>query len=532
MFELFKVTRLLNFSPIAEILHRGTISEQERIAMIVEHTNNEGENLRQFLQANITRWLGSPKFRMIKDGRRYFENDNDINLRKRYVIGKDGEKHEAWWLSNQKLSHAYMRKLTKQKVGYVLSKPFTWESDDEVFQDLLSDYFTPQFMRMFKNCGQDAIIAGLGWIQVYYNEEGELKFKRLQAEEIIPFWEDSDHTTQDATLRVYEVEVYDGTELRLERNVEYFTKDAIYHFIQDKDGRLSANPIQPVSFNFTLQEGYTSVAESVETTTETVEANAMWEKIPLIPVKYNTEEDSLLHFIKSLVDDYDRRTSDLSNVLEDEPDKIKIVKDYDGTNPGEFQFNLARYRTAFLRGSGEMTALDTSISTDALENHLTRTHKDIFEFGGGVDTQNKDLGDTSGKALKFIYADLDMDMTDFTAELSWSLEEIVWFIKQDLILKGKGDFTDASFKATFNMDITINETETIDNVAKSVGVVSTKTILTNHPWVTNVTDEENQLKTESQEMLDKLRQELQVTNEAENGSSVTVGIDDNGGDEE
>ena len=35
----------------------------------------------------------------------------------------------------------------------------------------------------------------------------------------------------------------------------------------------------------------------------------------------------------------------------------------------------------------------------------------------------------------------------------------------------------------------LNEGEAIDNVAKSVGIISDETLIANHPWVTNVDNE-------------------------------------------
>ena len=65
-----------------------------------------------------------------------------------------------------------------------------------------------------------------------------------------------------------------------------------------------------------------------------------WDKVPFIAFKYNADEMSLLKLVKSLIDDYDLNTSDTSNNLQDIPDSIKVVKNYDGTDKGEFTQNL------------------------------------------------------------------------------------------------------------------------------------------------------------------------------------------------
>jgi SPP1 family phage portal protein len=455
------------------------LTPNEMMAQKIEYDSNKAQT--DFLKSCLSSWLNSAKHKQMADGQRYYENSNDILTRKRTVIGRLGEMTPAPYLANNRLPHAFMRKLTKQKIGYLLANPFSILSNDEQFGQILNSFVDKTFYRLFKSVCKDAVVAGIGWLQVYYDENGELKFKRLPATEVIPFWADVDHTVLDAAIRVYDIEVYKGTEVTTQQHLQFFTKDAVFNYIKNEFGELVADENAPVEYNFKTQEN--------DDTGVLNEQFNMWERIPLIPIKYNSEEDSLLNYIKPLIDDYDKRTSDLSNVIQDEPDKIKIVKNYDGTDKDEFTHNLAKYRTVFLRGDGDISSLDTSISVTAIESHINQLRKDIYEFGAGVDTQNTATGDKSGTALKFLYADLDMDCLDFAAELSWSLEQIGWFIVQDCILKGKGDFTAASVDVTFNTDITINEKETIENIKNSVGIISDETLLKNHPWVGNVAEE-------------------------------------------
>lgn len=488
------------------------VHSSQLLAAQLEYYSNDGQPLRDFLMANISEWLSSREFKDMVDGERYYGNENPaIMSRERKVIGRNGEMVRAPYLANNKLPHPYLRKLTKQKIGYLLSKPFTVTSSNETFQEALAEYFDKDFYRLIKNVGKDAIVSGKAWIQPYYDPKGNLKFKRIPPQEVMPFWEDIDHTDLGAAMRIYEVVVYAGTEKTTVQHVKFFTPEKIYNFIKEDDG-LHPDKDAPFEYNFTAQVPGEAVVnpETGEEEIPMVDHGVMWDRIPLVCFKYNAEETSLLKFVKPLIDDYDRRTSDLSNVLEDEPDKIKVVRNYDGTDKGEFIYNLSRYRTLFLRGDGDVSSLDTSISTDALENHLTRTRRDIFEAGSGVDTQNKDLGNASGVALKFVYSDLDSDCQDFGAELAAALEQLIWFIKQDILLKTGQNFVDEDVDIIFNTDITINESETISNIKNSVGIVSNKTLLEQHPYVTDASLEEQRLQEEQQQALEAVEQELAI----------------------
>ena len=64
-------------------------------------------------------------------------------------------------------------------------------------------------------------------------------------------------------------------------------------------------------------------------------------------------------------------------------------------------------------------------------------------------------------------------------------------------LKGLGDFTGEEFSVVLNRDIIVNETEAISNARNSVGLLSGKTIVANHPWVEDVQREQERLAQEN-----------------------------------
>ena len=373
---------------------------------------------------------------------RYYRNDNDIKDLKN-IDRKGSIRNQS---CHSKLRHPFMRKLTNQKVNYLLSKEFSVQCDDDKFSELLGEYLDKKFLKMIKNVGRDSVVNGLAWVQVYYDRLGNLKFKRIPAEEIIPFWADADHTILDAVLRVYTILQYlpDGVKKELIK-VEYHTTEGVWYY-EKTDRGLKPDPDkgEGVKGHFIIPQetvgadGNVMVDEDNNPIMTNVQMT--WDKVPFIAFKYNADEISLLKLIKSLIDDYDLNTSDTSNNLQDIPDSIKVVKNYDGTDKTEFTQNLNIFRTAFVSGDGDVKALTTPLDVAALDSHLNRLRKDIYEAGSGVDTQEVSLGNASGVALKFRYADLDTDTDDMANEFTASLEELIWFIKVDLLNKGLGDF--------------------------------------------------------------------------------------------
>lgn len=471
-----------------------------------------------FLFANINEWITSDKRKLMLTAQDYYKNENDIKDRKRYYIDRKGVKQEVTNLSNSKLTHPFMRKLTNQKVNYLLSKELAIQSDDDNFNTNIAEYLDKRFLKMLKNVGRDAIVNGIAWLQVYYNEKGELKFKRIPSEEIIPFWADADHTILEGIIRVYSIIRYlpDGVQKEIKK-VEYHTIQGVWYYEMGDKG-LKPDPDKPktLSGHFTINDPDKDEDGNIKVDKDGnelyIDLASNWEKVPFIAFKYNSDEISLLKWVKPLIDDYDLNTSDTSNNLQDIPDSIKVVRNYDGTDKGEFTQNLATFRTAFVSGDGDVTTLETKMDIVAIDSHLNRLRKDIYEAGNGVDTQEVSMGNASGVALKFRYADLDTDTDDLAAEFIAALDEVLWFIKIDMINKGVGDYLNLDVEIIFNTDMIINESETITDAGNSVGIISEETIVANHPWVTDVQAEMDRVKKEKEEKMQEMTEALKEQN--------------------
>lgn len=500
-----------------DIMTVDTLNLESRI----DQLGTFGKPQRDFLHSNISNWLLSKKLADIKRSKEYYRNQNEIKDHKRYYIDRLGQKQEEKNLSNSKLSHPFFRKLVNQKVNYLLGKRISLTCEDEKFRNILKSFFTVDLHRSLQVLAKESCQTGIAWLQAYYDKDSKLKFKHIPSDEVIPFWSDTDHTKLDAIIRVYTITRYDvdGTIAEVMK-VEYHTVEGVWYYEMGDNGLVSdPDQTDPVKGHFTIQKPKMTaqntpiVNNAGEQEYDAIEAT--WENIPFIPFKYNSDEVGLLDLIKPLVDDYDQITSSTSNIIKDVPNSIKVVKNYDGTDKAEFTQNVSLYRTAFVSGDGDMETLETKLDITAIEGHLSRLRKDIYEAGSGVDTQETTLGNVSGVALKFRYADLDMDVSGMITEFTHAIEQIIWFIRVDAINKGEGDFCAVNVTPNFHVDVIINEKEVIGSAADSVGVISDRTIVANHPWVTNAQDEIEQIEQEKAEkvkILEKLQQDTSILN--------------------
>lgn len=499
---------------------------QERI----ENPKDENTNL---ILNHIYTYRDSGILNLMKEGDKYYNNENDINKRKRYYVGRHGEKIEAPLLANNKMSHSFLKKLVDQKANYLLTKPFSIEMDEgfENYNDLLTDFFDKAFRRQLKNLTKDAIKHGKSWVQVYYDEKGQLKLKRLDAKQVIPIWHDSEHTILEGIIRVYPLVSYtpSGTKREIEK-VEYWTTQGVWYYQITQDGLIKDPDKKDI--NYTSGHFQTVIERVDEETGQTIQElkETNWDRIPFICLKYNSEEIPLIKYVKSLIDDYDTRRSDSSNNIEDEPNSIKVVKNYGGTDKSEFVKNLAQFGTAFVKGDGGMEKIDNNIDDSRIVNHCKQTRKDLYELGRGVDTQEESLGNSSGVALGYRFMDLDLDCTDIGAEVAVYLEQVAWFLLIDNIAKGGNleQVEKIDFEVEFNKDTLMSESDVISDCRNSQGIVSNETILQNHPWVDDVESELNKLATQREE---EMQREVELFNQTNPGDNFGTNTPNKGNDE-
>ena len=103
-------------------------TQTELINRQIADDSPQGNEQTAFLQAVITEFTQSAAYKFMGVAQRYYENDPDIKEKKRTVIGKDLENNailkESKVLSNNQLRHNFMKKLTRQKIGYMLAESF------------------------------------------------------------------------------------------------------------------------------------------------------------------------------------------------------------------------------------------------------------------------------------------------------------------------------------------------------------------------------------------------------------------------
>ena len=442
----------------------------------------------QFLEKEIDRWKNSPQRIMQIKGHLYFEGDHDILTRKRTMIGEDGKLEVVENLPNNRIVDNQYRKLVNQKANYLLGQPISFDSEDEAYIEAIKDIFNKRFMKTLKNAGKAALNGGIAWLYPYYAEDGSFAFRMFPGYEVLPFWRDSEHTMLDCVVRLYLVIGYEGTMPKLIEKVEVFDLTGIRCYVWDHGKLLPDIDVKEQACAYV-----------------TVDGKPMnWQRIPLIPIKYNEQETPLLKNVKSLQDGINIMLSDFeNNMQEDARNTILVLKNYDGTNLGEFRRNLATYGAVKVRYDGEtkggVETLEITVNAENYKAIVELFKKAIIENGMGYDAKDDRLsGNPNQMNIQSMYSDIDLDANDMETELQAAFEDILWFVNAYLANSGKGDFEGEDITIIFNRDILINETEVIDNCGKSAGILSDETIVANHPWVDDPQQEMERLEKQRQ----------------------------------
>lgn len=458
----------------------------------------------EFLEKEIARCKYSPQRITQIKGHLYYDNEHDILARRRTMIGDGGKLQVVENVPNNRLIDNQYAKMVNQKTNYLLGKPFVIEGDNRQYIELLQQVFNKSFMKTLKNGGKAALNSGIAWLHPYYTDNGVFSFRFFPGYEILPFWKDSEHTILDFAVRLYPVESYEGTTLTIIEKVEVYDLKGVHKFILD--GEILVPDVSMGNGLFDIP--YVSIIDG-----EGMATGMNWEKIPLIPLKYNEQEIPLIKKVKTLQDGINIMLSDFeNNMQEDARNTILILKNYDGQDLGEFRRNLATYGAVKVRCSGDtnggVETLEITVNADNYKVILELFKKALIENAMGYDAKDDRLsGNPNQMNIQSMYSDIDLDANDMETELQASFEEILWFVNVHLFNTGQGDFAGENINIIFNRDMLMDEGAIISNIRNSEGILSNQTLVAQHPWIKDVEDEMQKIEEEKQKALEEIERQ-------------------------
>lgn len=434
---------------------------------------------KQYIEWELNEWLHSKHRDDQLQATRYYYGRHDILKKTRSMKDPDGKMMDMSNLPNNKIVNNLYAVAVDQKGNYGFARPLSITTDIKEYRKHLDKVFNPKFMRTFKTLGKESINCGIGWLYPYV-EDGELKFKKISATEILPFWKDAEHTELNYAVRYYTVQ--EPMSVTTTEKVEIFTEEGIEYFTWN--GHLIPDTKPPESYNTII---YTDQYQ------KRVELGADWGgRVPLIPFKCNVDETPLLNRVKSLQDAINSIMSvHQDNLMEDMRSTILVIQNYDGTDLAEFRHNLAAagaIKVSTVDGiSGGVEPLKIEVDSNNYEVVLRELKRAFFVNIRAFDPTDELMNSRPNEMnLKSLYMIIDLDSNEMEAEFRASFEDLMWFVNKYIKFTHGEDYSEEAVDIRFNRDKVIDEASHIEQFVMSKGLIPDRIAFENHPWIKDV----------------------------------------------
>ncbi len=407
---------------------------------------------------------------------RYYLGDNDIMYRK----PKD-KCDEPLRNADNRIAFNFHSLLVDQKASYMFTAPPLFDTKDDTLNEIVAATLGDGYAKKCKDLCVDASNAGVGWLHYWIDEKKGFCYGVIPSMQVRPVYSLRLEKELEAVLRTYRMVDDNGDEWQ------------IYEIWNDKECqsyRKRAEMFQPFDmFSYVNLDG---MAEPTNTFRHDFGA------VPFIPFPNNNVCTGDLDKIKNLIDSYDKTYSGFVDDLEDIQQVVFVLTNYGGADLKQFLSDLKYYKTIQVESAGSddksgVSTLTIDIPVEARDKLLDITRKAIFDMGQGIDPQQQGFDNTSGEAMKFLYSLLELKAGLMETEFRAGFGELVRAIGR---YYGKEP---EQIVQTWTRTSIRNDAELVDMCQKSVGVISTKTILKNHPFVENAEDEEKELEAEKEQ---------------------------------
>ena len=209
-----------------------------------------------------------------------------------------------------------------------------------------------------------------------------------------------------------------------------------------------------------------------------------------------------LEKIESLVNDYDKVLSDVSNEFEAFRNAYLMRKNMTTGKDGATK--LKEEGIIEVMENGDVKFVTKQIQTEALENHLNRLEKNIYKFSQVPDLSDENFaGNLSGIAIRFKLFGLETKCIIKERKMEKAIRDLVRVLAVPLRVLTGHEVDVINLKVEFTRNVPNNLTEIVDTVTKLDGKVDKETLLSLLPFIDN-----------PKEVLEKMEQEAQADRKA------------------
>ena len=417
-------------------------------------------------------------------GRRYYEGNTDILFKESTDETVDNPLRNA----DNRISTNWHSLLVDQKAAYMLTYPPMFDLGNDSTNKKITEVLGDEFPKVCKDLCIEAANTAVAWLHCWKDIGNKFQYAIVPSEQIIPLYSKDLKKRLIAVLRIYSDIDENGDTFTI---YEYWTNKECYSYKQPSGKDVSYLEEYPM---------FITINMDTKTSNNSHVITHDFEEVPFIPFFNNNIKKGDLNKVKKFIDVYDKVFSGFINDIEDIQEVIFILTNYGGTDLSSFLQELKKRKVVDMQSDGadEKTGLETiniDIPVEAREKVLDICEKQIYKQGQGVDPNPEAFGNSSGVALEYLYSLLELKAGLTETEFRLGFGKLIRFICRHL------NINIGTINQTWTRNKIRNDTETADIAQKSVGVISKKTIIKNHPWVDNPEQELKDLEEEKEESL-------------------------------
>lgn len=415
---------------------------------------------------------------------RYYRNTNDILFRDKPADREKEESDNPLRNADNRIPRNFHGLIVNQKASYAFTAPPLFDigstASNKRITEALGDEYAKNCMELCINAANTSI----GWVHYWEGENG-FEWAVVDSRQIIPVFDRSLKRRLIGAMRVYpDIDEATGDNYTI---YEYWTDTECQAF-----RRRTGDELDLLT--------YYDMFIDPDTGDQTAAYRHDFGEVPFIPFYNNNVKTDDLKNIKPLIDVYDKVYSGFINDLDDIQELIFVLSGYGGEDLNSFLSDLKKYKTIKVDGDegGAVSTLNIEIPIEARNSVLEATRKAIFEQGQGFDPQPENFGNQSGEALKFMYSLLEMKTGLMETEFRLGFARLVRAICKSIHIEC------GTIIQTWTRTCIKNDTEQAQICKDSVGIISKKTILKNHPLVEDADAELKQLEKEEKDAQEKV----------------------------
>ncbi|CAI2675749.1 hypothetical protein AKUG0406_PHAGE200290 (plasmid) [Apilactobacillus kunkeei] len=304
--------------------------------------------------------------------------------------------------ANNRVSSNFYQILVDQEAGYLATNDPSIDVGDDKINQKIKVILGDSLALTMQNLIIDVSNAGVGWIHYWIDSNNNFKYGIVTPEQVYPIYADNLENEVVAVERVYQVLNTDPKSSKTYNTiVEYWDDTTCTSYVVDNNSTFSPyNQFDIVDVSTNETSGVGNVFEHG------------LGRVPFIKFRKNMYEKPELDKVKGTIDVYDKVYNGFANDLQDIQQTLMVLKGYGGVNLDEFMDALRTYKAIKVDADGDVDQLQIEIPVEARQTMLEITKQKIFDEGQGIDPDKfMDNGALSGKAIKGLYAHLDLKAT-------------------------------------------------------------------------------------------------------------------------